>query len=106
MAEPIKIIRGDSLTIPMQWRLPSGSGIDITGYTITGSMRLRSEEIAFTVANGRVEIVDAAQGRWRFVMTDVDTAKLPLSVGLMLRVRVLSPSGKRTTLGVLTVNVA
>jgi hypothetical protein len=102
---PVNIVRGDSWDLPMQWRSPGGAGIDISGFTVFGTLVLRKDKIAFTVENGRVEIVDASQGKWRYVLSDAETDRFAAAIGVSFRVQVVNPSGKRATLAMLSINI-
>jgi hypothetical protein len=102
---PVNIVRGDSWDLPMQWRSPGGAGIDISGFTVSGTLVLRKERVLFTTENGRVEIVDVSQGKWRYLLSDAETDRFTAATGVIFRVQVVNPSGKRATLAMLPINI-
>lgn len=68
--QPIDLVRGKPWKVPVQWRNPDGSGIDVSGFTIAGRLRWSAGSVAFNTGNGGVVVTDAEDGRWEYRITD------------------------------------
>jgi hypothetical protein len=76
--QPIDLVRGRPWRVPVQWRSPDGGGIDLSGFTVEGSLRWNGNVVPLDTGNGGVVVTDAANGRWDYRIADTGTtAQVP-----------------------------
>jgi hypothetical protein len=93
-SQPIDLVRGKPWRVPVQWRNPDGSGIDLAGFTVEGRLRWSAGAIPFTTGNGGVVVTDAANGRWDYRIGDTGaTAQVPEATLSTLVIDVVDAGG-------------
>jgi hypothetical protein len=92
--QPVDLVRGKPWKLPVQWRNPDGSGIDVTAFTIAGRLRWGAGSVALNTGNGGVVITDAEDGRWDYRIADTGvTAQVPEGTLATLAIEITDAGG-------------
>jgi len=70
---------GEDLEVQLRWSV-NDADVDIIGYTVTGDVLPLdgSADISLTVANGGIVLSDPSNGRFKALLTEAQTALLPI----------------------------
>lgn len=89
----IVIEQGADFSLQVTWETPENFGVDLTGYTFAGQIRNTVDAPNPPAASFVFTVLDAANGVFKFGLTNAVTAELNLPVGAVYDVEATSPGG-------------